>query len=68
MKFQHLYNATQALLNKRDANCAYYYGLGYVAPHHRGRLTHEILKDFSSFLPTTVDTRVALNTMQVVLY
>ena len=68
-KFQHLYNATQALLKKRDANCAYYYGLGYVAPQLRGRLTHDILKDYSSFLPA-VDTRISLNTMQVlyVLY
>ena len=63
MQFQHLYNATQALLKKRDANCAYYYGLGYVAPQLRGRLTHEVLKHHP--LPSVV-TRVALNTMQVV--
>ena len=63
MQFQHLYNATQALLETRGANCAYYYGLGYVAPQLRGRLTHEVLKHHP--LPSVV-TRVALNTMQVV--
>merc|ERR1712039_62701 len=64
-QYQHLYNATQALLRKRDANCAFYYGLGYVAPQLRGRLTHDVLMahEPASLLPA-VDARLTLNTMQ----
>ena len=65
LKFQHLYNAIQGLLKKRGANCAYYYGIGYVAPQLRGRLTHDVLMahEPASLLPN-VDVRVTLNTMR----